>query len=410
MHIGETTLAVLAALGLAAGTACASSPDIPEESSEKDPSYRSAESDESGGDSADGQNQQTQNQQSSGQTARAQGGQQPGGQQPAARRRGQPGGGQQQPSEPPEATGPVATVDGDPIPAEVFNDEIKKVAKTGKFPVPLLHKFKGRLIDRLIDQRLIDDAIEASSVEVSDKEVDDKLEQVRSQFDQAAKQQSGQQGRGKRPQSLEQVASQYGIGQDELRDSIRRSIAIEKLLVDKKDVEMPTDKEVRKFYDNNQKQFSRPEQVRVRHILVRVQPDAGDKAWKKARKKIGKIRKKATKDSTKFAKLAKDTSDGPSAKKGGDVGFIGREQFDKNFTDAAFDLEKGKISKPVKTKYGYHIIKLVDRREAETVPFEEVKDRLAKQLKNQRVHKQLQSYVKELRKDAEIEKHPDNVE
>jgi peptidyl-prolyl cis-trans isomerase C len=398
MHIGERTLAVLAALGLAAGTACASSPDIPEESSEKNPSYRSAQSDDSGG-SDESQNQQAASQQTSGQTAQTQSTQ-------GAQRRGQPGAGQQQPSEPPEATGPVATVDGDPIAAEVFNDEIKKVAKTGKFPVPLLHKFKGRLIDRLIDQRLIDDAIEDSSVEVSDKEVDDKLEQVRSQFDQAAK----QQGRGKRPQSLEQVASQYGIGQDELRDSIRRSIAIEKLLVDKKDVEMPTDKEIRKFYDNNQKQFSRPEQVRVRHILVRVQPDAKEKAWKKAEKKIGKIRKKATKDSTKFAKLAKDKSDGPSAKKGGDVGFIGRKQFDKNFTDAAFGLEKGKISKPVKTKYGYHIIKLVDRREAETVPFEKVKDRLAKQLKNQRVHKQLQSYVKELRKDAEIKKHPDNVE
>jgi peptidyl-prolyl cis-trans isomerase C len=407
MRIGETTLAILAALGLAAGTACASSPDIPEESSEKDPSYQSAESEDNGGDSADGQNQnqrqqQARGQQPSGQTAQAQNGQ--GAQQPGAQRGGQ------QPSEPPEATGPVATVDGDSISAEVFNDEIKKVAKTGKFPVPLLHKFKGRLIDRLIDQRLIDDAIEASSVEVSGEEVDDKLEQVRSQFDQAAKQQSGKQGRGQRPQSLEQVASQYGIGQDELRDSIRRSIAIEKLLVDKKDVEMPTDKEIRKFYDNNQKQFSRPEQVRVRHILVRVQPKAGDETWKKAEKKIGKIRKKATKDSTKFAKLARDKSDGPSAKKGGDVGFIGRKQFDKNFTDAAFDLEKSKISKPVKTKYGYHIIKLVDRREAETVPFEEVKDRLAKQLKNKRVHKQLQGYVKELRKDAEIEKHPKNVE
>ncbi len=398
MRIAETTLTIIAGLAVSLGAACASSSsDLPEEESGEERAYQSAQSGEN--DNASGDEQEGNSSSSSSGGAMQAG-------QPAAGNQGQ--GGQNQPSEPPEATGPIATVDGEKIPAEAFNDEIEKVSKTGKFPPPLLHKFKGRLIDRLIDQRLIDDAIDSASIEVSEEEVDKKLEQVRSEFDQAAEQSQGQ-GQ-QRPGSLEQVASQYGIGEGELRDSIRRSIAIEKLLVEREDVELPTDKEVRKFYDENQKQFTRPDQVHVRHILVRVQPKADEATWKEAKDEIAELRKKVVEESTDFATLAKEKSDGPSAKKGGDVGFIGRDQFDENFTDAAFDLEKGDISEPVKTKYGWHIIELVDRRESKTVEFDEIKDRLTKQLKNKRVHEQLQSYVKKLREDAEIEKHPDNVE
>jgi len=402
--IGRTTTTLLATLAMTLGAACASSPEIPEEDeSSETKSYRSAQSDDNASSDQNSerqkQGQSQQGESNAGRTA------QPGG--PAE------GGGQSgnKPSGPPEATGPVATVDGEPISAEAFNEEIKKIAKSGKFPPAVLHRFKGRLIDRLIDQQLIDDAIANSSVDVADEEVDKKLEQVRSEFDQAQQQrqrQSSNQQRGK-PQSLEQLAGQYGISSDELRKSIRRSIAIEKLLMGK-GVEEPTDSEVRQFYDNNPDKFTKPEQVHARHILVKVEPGSGDAAWNEAKEKIEKIHDTATSDGTDFGELARDKSDGPSAKNGGDIGFISQKQFDENFTKAAFDLEKGEISEPVKTRYGWHIIKLVDRRESRTVPFEEVKGKLSKQLKNKRVHEKLQSYIEELRKDAEIKKHPENVE
>ena len=190
---------------------------------------------------------------------------------------------------------------------------------------------------------------------------------------------------------------------------MRRSIAIEKLLVEN-GLELPTDEDVRKFYDDNQKKFTRPPQVHAKHILARVKPNAEKAKWDEAKKRVQKLRKKIVDDGAKFSKLAKENSDGPSAKKGGDVGFIAKKQFDKDFTDAAFKLEKNQVSKPVKTKYGWHLIKVVDRRESKTVPFEKVKARLAKQLKNRKIQKRLKSYIAQLRKEAEIEKHPENVE
>lgn len=393
--IERTTVAVAATLALTFSAACASSPDIPEESGEKN-SYQSANDDGDGSSSssqAEGQN----GKQNAGQANAP----------PAAQSK--QGSSKKRPSGPPKATGPVATVDGEPIPAKAFNDEISKISKTGKFPPALLHRFKGRLIDRLIDQRLIDNAIENSSVEVQEKEVDKKLEEVRSQFDKAKKQKQTSTGKAGTAQSLEKLAQKYGISSDELRDSIRRSLAIEKLLLDK-GVEKPTDKEVRTFYEENPDKFSKPEQVHVRHILVKVKPGSGDAKWKKAKKQIDKLHKKATNEGTDFAKLAEKKSDGPSAKKGGDIGFISKKQFDKSFTKVAFKLDKGQISEPVKTRYGWHIIKLVERRDPEQVDYEKIKPKLTKQLKNQRIHKKLKSYLKDLRKDAEIEKKPGNVE
>lgn len=302
----------------------------------------------------------------------------------------------------PKAVGPVAHVDGTPIPAEDFNEEIEKVSKTGRFPPQLLQKFKSRLIERLIDQHLVDRAIEQKEIEVSEKEVDDKLETVRARFDEAARAQGTE-------QSLEKVAQKYGISDGELRDSVRRSIAIEKMLVEQ-GLELPDDSEVREYYENNKDKFTRPEQVRARHILAKVNPDADDETWEEAKKRIQKIRETATSDETDFAKLAEKKSEGPSAKNGGDIGYISREQFAPEFTKVAFEQKKGEISEPVRTKYGWHIIKTVDKRESKTLPFEKVQDKLAEQLKNKRVQKRLQSYLDELRQDAEIEKHPDNVE
>lgn len=370
------TTAVLAAFLLIG--ACASSPDIPEESSGEKPSYQSTKE----GDDAPQKSEEKESAESGEKTAES-----------AAKSK----------STPPEATGPVAHVDGDPIPAEKFNDEMKKVAKTGKFPVALLHQFKNRLIDRLVDQKLIDNAIDEASVEVSDKEVDQKLDDVRSEFDEANKKSGG------KVRSLDQVARKYGISDDELRESVKRSIAIEKLLVDK-GMKLPTDEEVKKFYEDNKGKFTRPEQVHARHILKKVKPDADKATWKEAKEKIEEIRNEAVKKETDFKKLAEKKSDGPSAKNGGDIGFISKKQFDQNFTKAAFKLEKDEISEPVRTKYGWHIIQLVERRESKVVPYEKVKDRLAKQLKNRKVQKQLQSFLAELRKGAEVEKHPENIE
>lgn len=131
----------------------------------------------------------------------------------------------------------------------------------------------------------------------------------------------------------------------------------------------------RNQYDAEPQKFDTPEQVRVRHILVSAkacEPEA------KARELLAKARQPGT----DFAALAKENSDDPgSAARGGDLGFFARGQMTAAFEKAAFALKQpGDLSEVVKTEFGYHVIRLEERKAAERQPFEAVRDNLVKGL------------------------------
>ncbi|MCD6326233.1 peptidylprolyl isomerase [bacterium] len=132
-----------------------------------------------------------------------------------------------------------------------------------------------------------------------------------------------------------------------------------------------TENEMLDYYDAHVKDYKKEEEVRASHILVKVPDGATKKLDDEAKKKIEGLleRVKAGED---FAKLAKENSDCPSASKGGDLGFFGRGQMAKPFERAAFALKEGEISDVVKTQFGYHIIKLEERKPPETKEFEAV--------------------------------------
>jgi len=137
---------------------------------------------------------------------------------------------------------------------------------------------------------------------------------------------------------------------------------------------------IEQYYRINKDEFKLPERVSARHILVKAGKDAGEtdkaSALNKAKDIVEKI--KAGKD---FAELANEFSEDPGTKgRGGDLGYFSRGKMVKPFEDAAFSLEPGSISEIVETKYGYHIIRLEDRKPEEAQSLKEVKDRIKKKL------------------------------
>jgi peptidyl-prolyl cis-trans isomerase C len=110
-----------------------------------------------------------------------------------------------------------------------------------------------------------------------------------------------------------------------------------------------------------------------------------------------------------FAKLAESNSDCPSAKQGGDLDYFGKGQMVKPFEDAAFALKPGEMSGVVETQFGYHIIKVTDRKDAAKTPFEEVKGRITDFLKNNKVKEALEAKVAELKKVAKVDKVPNHI-
>ena len=164
-----------------------------------------------------------------------------------------------------------------------------------------------------------------------------------------------------------------------------------------------TDEEVKTFYDNNKEQFKQPEQVRARHILITVDQDADEDTKKEARKTIEEVKGKIA-TGEDFAKLATEYSQCPSSSQGGDLGYFSKERMVKPFADAAFNLKQGEVSDIVETKFGYHLIRVDDKKAEEDIAYDNVKEEIRKYLFQSRLEEAHQEYLQGLRDKAEIKK------
>lgn len=161
--------------------------------------------------------------------------------------------------------------------------------------------------------------------------------------------------------------------------------------------------QVKAAYLANKDKYQAPEQAHVAHILIANKDDA------KAKEQIEKLRQEAS-SGADFAQLAKDnSSDSNSALKGGDLGLVSRGQTAPDFETAAFALAKpGELSPVIKTQFGYHIIKLIEKRPARTMSLEEVKPQLEKQFTQQATQKARAAEVEKINENTKTE--PSNLE
>ena len=158
-----------------------------------------------------------------------------------------------------------------------------------------------------------------------------------------------------------------------------------------------SDSEANKFYQDNKDKFIKPAQVHARHILVKSEEEA-----KKIIDELKKLKGEELKN--KFIELAKSKSTGPSGKNGGDLGFFGKGQMVPAFEKASFSLKKGEIfAEPVKTRYGYHIIYVEDKKDKVILPFEKVKKQIISKLREEQFTKAVKNMINEVKKDSKID-------
>ncbi len=181
---------------------------------------------------------------------------------------------------------------------------------------------------------------------------------------------------------FDQVALKGYFEKNQENYRIPKNIKVTYIEIDPKDFKggvTVTEKEIQSFYEYNNAAYSQPKQVKARHILFKLGENALKETEEKVRKVAEAVLAKARKGED-FAKLAKAHSEGPTKAKGGDLGYFEKGQMMPSFDEAAFKLKRGEISDLVRTRFGYHIIKVEDIKEARTQTLEEVRDPIVEAL------------------------------
>ena len=172
---------------------------------------------------------------------------------------------------------------------------------------------------------------------------------------------------------------------EKTKESMLKTYALGKLLATAE----VKDEDIKRFYEDNKDAFKQAESADASHILVEEED--------KAREIYEKI-----KNGGDFEELAKEFSTCPSKEKGGDLGTFTRGQMVKEFEDAVFENEVGTITEPVKTQFGYHIIKINKKNPARELSFDEVKDKIVEQVRRQKEQEIYNKKITELKDKYEV--------
>ena len=304
---------------------------------------------------------------------------------------------------PEEPVNPIAvTVNGVDITEvevqKIVKPQLEKMAQQNKqlppaFAQAFEKQIKQQILDKMIVIQLLDEKVKESNIVIAEEEVTTQIQQVAS---------------AQRPplslDELKKIVESQGFAFDDWKNEIRKQLGQQKLFKSQFPESINiTEEDAKKHYDENPTQFETKEQVRASHILITPKADAADPNQEKARAKAkAEDLLKQIKEGADFVALAKANSDCPSAAKGGDLDFFGKGQMVPPFDKAAFAMETGKISELVETRFGYHIIKVTDRKEAGTTAFEQAKAGLIQQLTQKKQAEMTQKYIDSLKAAANI--------
>ncbi len=204
---------------------------------------------------------------------------------------------------------------------------------------------------------------------------------------------------------LEPILKSYGTPWDDFIADMNERLAIEKFI--EKDLlanVTVSDEELKSAFAANPNLYAEPETVSARHILVLVKSDAPPAEQQKALDKIKGIKQQVSAPNADFGKIAAETSDDTASKvDGGNLGTFQHGMMVPEFEKAAFDLKVGEVSEPVKTQYGYHLIKVEQHQQSQPPTFEKAKDKVRYQVMAGAHDKALQEKLSQLRSATKVE-------
>jgi len=248
---------------------------------------------------------------------------------------------------------------------------------------------KERILEDLIQEALLESKALEMKLEISEGMIDGELDNYLK-------------SRRLTRQGLEMILELQKTTMANFKENIRRRLLRERVILQEVKAQVVMDDEqLRKQYEEeggwNQK-------AHARHILIRVSPGAPKSVVETARKRALKLRKQAIQGKN-FSDLALKYSEDPSAKSNkGDMGYFHRGQMVKEFSDVAFSIKINRVSQPIRTQFGFHLIQVLDRKQTKQLDFDTIKNQFQKAATDRAYEKEYERYLADLKAKAEIQR------
>jgi parvulin-like peptidyl-prolyl isomerase len=253
-------------------------------------------------------------------------------------------------------------------------------------------KLMKRVTDLLIGEKLMEKEVKELGLTATEREVDQAIDDVLKQNNLE-----------NREQLAERVQAE-GLTLETYREMLGGQMARMKLIQMKVSPRVKlSEADLKAEYAQYTKNERGDYEVHARHILVQVPKSASPAQVEAAHKKAQSIATEARRPGMDFEALARARSEGPSAEDGGDLGFFRRGQMVPAFDKVVFSLKDGEVSDPVRTDFGFHVIKVEERRAVEVPKYDELKEQLAEKLRREKTEKFVEQYVQELRRGAVVQ-------
>lgn len=286
----------------------------------------------------------------------------------------------------------LARVNGETIEKWEFENAVKRVEARAGSPVPPDKRdevLRG-VLDQLVAYHLLAQESRARKLDVTEAEVDAQMAQARQGFP--------------TEEAFKQGLAAQGVTLEQLRQQARTGLQVQKVIETEIASKIAVqDAEVSAFYQQNLARFKQGDTVHASHILIGVAQTAtpAEKAAARAKADAALKQVKAGAD---FGTIAKTQSQDPgSAPNGGDLGFFPKGQMTPAFEEAAFKLKPGAVSGVVETPFGFHIIKVLERRGARTAPLAEVGGEIKQFLEQGQRETKLEQFLDQVKTKSKVE-------